>query len=125
MRPLAATKEAHHFYPLLFYFRFKEPTYSVSRFSFVLLDLTTLIDTTLDRQRYSALVRSAPVASLRRCALLLLETLDRNLPTTDEAPAEAAETCNYEESYAAAVETLQRAGIEARPNGGSGDGAVR
>lgn len=48
-RSLAATKEAHHFYPLLFYFRFKEPFYAVSRFSFVLLDAATLIDTALDR----------------------------------------------------------------------------
>jgi len=31
---------AHHFYPLLFYFRFEEPLYAVSRFSFVLLVAT-------------------------------------------------------------------------------------
>jgi hypothetical protein len=117
VRPLAATKESHHFYPLLFYFRFKEPTYSVTRFTFILLDLTTLIDTTLDREKYGALVRSAPVASLRRCSLLLLETLDRNLPTADEGHAQSAEAGNFEESYAAAVRTLQRAGIEVRPNG--------
>jgi hypothetical protein len=47
-RSLAATKEAHHFYPLLFYFRFEAPLYAVSRFSFVLLELTTLIATALD-----------------------------------------------------------------------------
>uniref|UniRef100_UPI003F27C64C ion channel n=1 Tax=Rhizobium sp. F40D2 TaxID=3453141 RepID=UPI003F27C64C len=64
-RLLAMTKEAHHFYPLLFYFRFREPFYSVSRFSFILLDLTTLIETTLDRQQHSALVRSAPVVSCK------------------------------------------------------------
>lgn len=46
VRPLAATKEAHHFYPLLFYFRFTEPLYSVSRLNFVILDLTALIRTT-------------------------------------------------------------------------------
>ena len=77
-RSLAMTKEAHHFYPLLFYFRFREPLYSVSRMSFILLDLTTLIETTLDRQKYGALIRSGPVSSLRDCARLLLETLDRN-----------------------------------------------
>jgi len=64
VRSLALTKEAHHFYPLLFYFRFTEPLYSVSRMTFVLLDLTTLIDTTLDRQKHGAFVRSAPVGSL-------------------------------------------------------------
>jgi len=119
VRPLAATKEAHHFYPLLFYFRFKEPIYSVSRFSFILLDLTTLIDTALDRQRHGALARSTPVESLRQCALLLLETLDRHFPTADERHADAAQALNYDESYANAAETLRRAGAEARPNDGS------
>jgi hypothetical protein len=91
----------------------------VSRFSFVLLDLTTLIDTTLDRKRYSAFVRSAPVAALRQCALLLLETLDRNLPTAKHAPRDVAEARDDQESYAAAVETLQRAGIETRSDAAS------
>lgn len=118
VHPLALTKEAHHFYPLLFYFRFKEPTYAVSRFSFIVLDLTALIDTTLDPRKHGAFVRSAPVGSLRRCALLLLETLNRHFPTTDD-PQAAAQALSYEGSYAAATETLQRAGIEVRRDGGS------
>lgn len=117
VRPLAVTKEAHHFYPLLFYFRFKDPLYSVSRLTLVLLDLTTLIDTTLDREEHASLVRSAPVAAVRRGALLLLETLDRNFPTANEEQADWPS--RYEESYAAAVETLRRAGIKVRPDGGS------
>lgn len=115
VRPLAAEKEAHHFYPLLFYFRFVDPVYSVSRLTFVMLDLTTLIDTTLDRERYGSLVRSAPVAALRRCALLLLETVDRNMPTDKETPGAAPEA-RTDQSYATAVERLRRAGIETRPN---------
>jgi len=116
VQPLAGQKEAHHFYPLLFYFRFEDAFYAASRFSFVLLDLTTLIDTTLDRERYSAIVRSASVASLRRCAFLLLETLDRNMPTGREAPGGVTEA-RTEQTYPAAVETLRRAGIKIRPNG--------
>lgn len=116
VQPLAAIKEAHHFYPLLFYFRFAEPTYSVSRLGFVLLDLTTLIDTTLDPVKYGTLVRSAPVMSLRRCALLLLETLDRHFQTEHDAPTVSAEAGSYEESYRIAVETLQRAGLDAQSN---------
>ena len=114
VRPLAMIKEAHHFYPMLFYFRFKEPIYSVSRISFILLDLTTLIDTTLDEHRDKTLVRSAPVESLRRGAQLLIETLDRNFPTRHETQAGSA--ANYKESYADAVETLRRAGVLTRPN---------
>jgi ion channel len=116
VRPMTATKEAHHFYPLLFYFRFREPMYSVSRFSFILLDLATLIDTTLDRQKHKLLVRSAPVDALRRGALLLLETLDQNFPTADEG---RTDSLRYDESYAAATTTLQRGGIEVRPESAS------
>lgn len=113
VRPLAVTKEAHHFYPLLFYFRFKEPLYSVSRLTFVLLDLTTLIDTALDREKEAALVRSASVAAVRRGARLILETLERNFPTASGGESDRS---HYEESYAAAVETLRSAGIEVRPD---------
>ncbi|MBV8685302.1 MAG: hypothetical protein JOZ90_14765 [Alphaproteobacteria bacterium] len=114
VRPLAQTKEAHHFYPLLFYFRFKEPIYAVSRFTFILLDVVTLIDTTLDRHEHKTLQRSAPVESLRRCAVMLLETLDRNFPTRDGP--RAGSTARSEESYALAVATLRRAGVEVRPD---------
>ncbi|MBB6219843.1 hypothetical protein GGI64_004372 [Rhizobium leguminosarum] len=114
-RLLAMTKEAHHFYPLLFYFRFREPFYSVSRFSFILLDLTTLIETTLDRQQHSALVRSAPVVSLQSCARLLLATLDRNFPTVGEKQMQSR-TGDFASSCAAVLETLRRAGIKTNPD---------
>ena len=68
--PLAATKEVHHFYLLLFYFRFHDPRYAMSLFGFLLLDLVTLIDTALDHDRYATLIASAPVAlfeEARRC----------------------------------------------------------
>jgi hypothetical protein len=117
VRALAATKEAHHFYPLLFYFRFKEPYYSVSRLSFVLLDLTTLIDTALPRERFETLASSAPVVALRRCAFLLLETLDRNFATGRDGEEASAETAWDRESFALAIATLARAGIPVEADG--------
>ncbi len=110
VRPLAATKEAHHFYPLLFYFRFEEPRYAVSRFCFVLLDLTTLIDTVLDPERFGALIGSTPVAELRRGALLLLETLDRSFPTGDACGEDRAENGRRKQRFVAATRTLADAG---------------
>ena len=115
-RSLAATKEAHHLYPLLFYFRFQEATYAVSRFSFVLLDLVTLIGTALDRNECGSLVRSAAVTSLRQCAMLLLELLDRNLQTTPKR-ADAAESFRGRQSFATAIDTLAHAGIATRLDG--------
>ncbi len=87
-RSLAAIMEAHHFYPLLFYFRFEDPLYSVPRFSFVILDLVTLIGTALDQRQSGWLMRSASVTSLRQCTLMLLATLDENLrPRVTERPS--------------------------------------
>jgi len=117
VRSLAATKEAHHFYPLLFYFRFEEPLYAVSRFCFVLLDATTLIGTALDWQRYGTLTGSAPVTSIRRCAMLLLKTLDANFPTTCDSTDDAAEGRRLRQSYLVATETLASAGIAVRRDG--------
>lgn len=111
VRSVAATKEAHHFYPLLFYFRFREPHYAVSRFTFLLLDLTALIDTALDRQRYGTLIASAAVAALRRGAMLLLETLDRNFPTHDGGARDAAEAWRDRQHYVLATAILRRAGV--------------
>lgn len=117
VRSLAATKEAHHFYPLLFYFRFEDSFYSVSRFGFVLLDLTTLIETALDRQRYGTLVSSAPVTSLRRGSLLLLDTLDQNLPAAKSLAGQAAEAWHDRQRYVTAMKTLTCAGIAVQPEG--------
>ncbi|WP_218776009.1 potassium channel family protein [Sphingomonas sp. TZW2008] len=117
VRSLAATKEAHHFYPLLFYFRFEEPLYAVSRFSFVLLDATTLIDTALDRARYRALAASAPVAAVRRGARLLLETLDSHFPTVRDRADAATEAWPLRQSYDAAIRTLAGAKITTQPEG--------
>jgi hypothetical protein len=117
IRPLAAIKEAHHFYPLLFYFRFREPLYSVSRFGFVLLDLMTLIESALDHRRYGTLVGSAPLTALRRATLMLFDTLDRNFPTSSHHPEHAAESWQGRRSYVEASRTLARAGIDAQPDG--------
>lgn len=114
---LAATKEAHHFYPLLFYFRFEDPRYAVSRFSFVLLDLTALIPAALDQRRYATLIGSAPVAALRRGALLLLETLDRNVPPKSRSSVETGEDWLQRQRYDAATATLARNGIAVAPDG--------
>lgn len=120
---VAATKEAHHFYPLLFYFRFEEPLYAVSRFSFVLLDLTTLIETALARPQYSALIDSAPVSSLRQGISLLLETLDRNFPST--MPERDFDRPRSTQSFGDAGRTLERAGILVQPGGSDRYLAIR
>jgi hypothetical protein len=114
---LAVTKEAHHFYPLLFYFRFEEPRYAVSRFSFVLLDTVTLIEAALDQRRYGNLATCAAVAAIRRGARMLLETLDAHFPTADDRTDAVIETVLLEASYLKATQILENAGIAVRPDG--------
>ena len=43
---MAATKEAHHFYPVLFYMRFEQSFYSLSFATLVLLDAVTIMRST-------------------------------------------------------------------------------
>lgn len=44
---MTQSKEAHHFYPVLFYFRFDDAYHSVSRSALVALDTVSLIRSAL------------------------------------------------------------------------------
>jgi hypothetical protein len=68
-------KEAHHFYPILFYFRFPEPYYSVSRSSLVMLDAVSLIRSALPKEA-DWLKQSGAVTQLSAAAMLLVSTLN-------------------------------------------------
>ena len=82
-------KETHHFYPILFYFRFPEPYYAVSRSSLVALDAVTLIQCAMPNDA-EWLKQSAAVTQLSAATLLLLSTLnevflqEEAVPTTDQ-----------------------------------------
>jgi hypothetical protein len=112
---LAAAKEGHHFYPVLFYFRFDTPIYSVSRVCLVALDAVTLIRTAL-ADRYAAVRQSAAVEQVERAAMKLLESLDRNFldVTMPDPPAEPDPETRHRwvRRYAAAVRRLREAGVE-------------
>src|SRR4051794_18295429 len=79
-------KEAHHFYPILFYFRFPEPYYSVSRSWLVALDAVSLIRSALPKEA-DWLKQSGAVTQLSMAAPLLLSTLN-DVFLQDEASAE-------------------------------------
>ena len=81
-------KEAHHFYPVLFYFRFENPRYSVSRFALVALDAVSLLRSTLVGPEAQRLAASGPVEQLYRATLMLVRTLETNfLPDDPPAPS--------------------------------------
>lgn len=109
-------KESHNFYPVLFYFRFREALYSVSVASLLALDTATLLTTALDEKRYAWLKNASAVITLREGAALLISTLEQTfLPkrAAREAPDER-EMRRWRVRYFAALRRLQAAGIQTR-----------
>ena len=72
---IAATKEAHHFYPVLFYMRFAEHYYSLSFSTLILLDTLTIIRSVLSDQ-YSAVKQLGALDQIWEGSLLLLTSLE-------------------------------------------------
>lgn len=106
-------KEAHHFYPVLFYFRFEEPRYSVSRFALVALDAVSLLRTVLDGPEARRLKASGPVGQLYRASLMLVCTLEKTfLPGDPRDPAiEPDRSAMWRSSCADAIAHLGGAGL--------------
>ncbi len=113
---LTAIKESHHFYPVLFYFRFHSPYYSVSRFTLMALDVVTLIKRALDDKQYAWLKESSSVAQLWRAAMMLVTTLeDTFLPEGKPEPTTSPDeqTINrWRDRYLSALRRLRQAGIQ-------------
>ena len=115
----ATVKESHHFYPMLFFFRFREPYYSISRTALVSLDTVSLIKSALDDKEYGWLKESAAVDDLWRAAMLELQTLARDfLPDEDlDASPDPQTVERWRKRYNAAVERLDAAKIKTAKNG--------
>ncbi|WP_370539065.1 two pore domain potassium channel family protein [Aureimonas sp. AU22] len=86
---MAEIKEGHHFYPILFYFRFREPCYSVSRTAFLTLDTLSLIKSALADDTAGWVKRSATIQQLWSVSLMLVSTLDRTF--LDQVSRQAGE----------------------------------
>jgi hypothetical protein len=112
----SAIKESHHFYPLLFYFRFPEPYYSVSQTTTVLFDTVSLLKSAISDEDYSWLKESATVAQCWRSAILLVGMLEdiflHGQPAQLRTPADAAAREQWRKRYMAALDRMQQAGIK-------------
>jgi hypothetical protein len=73
---VTTAKESHHFYPVLFYFRFDAAYYSVSSITLMSFDVVTLIRSALDEEQGGWLERSAAVRELWWSALTLARMLE-------------------------------------------------
>ena len=111
-------KEAHHFYPVLALFRFRDPYYSMSAPISLGLDTVTLIKSALDDDEYAWLKESTAVTLLWRALIMQTGILDNAYDLGHEAargePPDAATLERWRHRYLAAVERLRNAGIRTR-----------
>jgi hypothetical protein len=112
---LTGIKESHHFYPVLFYFRFDENFYAPPRFLLTALDVVALVKTALDERSLGWLRESAALTELEHASNLLLDTLDQRFPV-QSAPAgddpQLAE--QVRQRFMLALRRLHAAGIPTR-----------
>ena len=122
---LVQAKEAHHFYPVLFFFRFHEPYYSVSRFTLVSLDVASVIRSALHEQEYGWLMESAPVTQIWRAGLKLAVTLEATfLPggaPEHPTPPDEEQLALWRRRYRAALRRLRQAGIRTTEDEDAGE----
>lgn len=112
---VAAIKETHHFYPVLFYFRFDEAFYAASRMLLVTLDAAALVRTALDSRELGWLQKSAGLDELERSSALLLRTLARNFPVHDGPSANGTQARERGRlRYERALLRLREAGVPTR-----------
>jgi hypothetical protein len=111
---MAETKEGHHFYPVLFYFRFREPYYSVSRSTLLCLDSVSLIKSALADDKAGWVKKSASVQQLWSVSRMLVATLDETF--LGQRPEARSYTVDDKEEpwrtrYFAALRRLRQAGL--------------
>lgn len=112
---MTAVTEALHFYPALFYFRFRNPAYAVSHFTLVALDTVLLIESALDEECYGWLPKSAAVTQLQRSSLTLVTILTETfLPAITPKGSSASDSQTLDRwrgRYHRGISRLQQAGI--------------
>jgi hypothetical protein len=114
---LAQVHEAHHLYPLLFYFRFDTRYPNTSLYLATLLEADTLVQCALDDGQLGWLKRSAAVCQLHRSGSDLLQLLERvfvaeRFPASTAATGAIADGARFDQALA----ILQDAGIATSPD---------
>lgn len=109
-------KESHHFYPILTFFRFRQPFYGWSAAILRCLDTVTLIKSALDDEEFGWVKESAAVTQIWRAGILSTKLLDEaerhhGDATHGEEPDEATRE-RWRRRYHAAVRRLRQAGVK-------------
>ena len=119
---MVEVKEAHHFYPLLFFFHTGEGHHSLVRCLRLALDTVSHLKACLDDERYPNVKEAGSLFQLERAAMLLVDTvartflprrLERELPDDGPQP-------HWREQYRRACRRLAEAGIATRADAEAG-----
>lgn len=111
---MTAMKETHHLYPVLFYFRFEQPYYSVSTQAHLTLDTASLIRSSLAGKDAAWLKEAAAVETLWRVSQMLVLTLETAFLPGDPPTADTvdpAERERWRAHWETAISRLDEAGI--------------
>lgn len=110
-------EESHRFYPILHFFHFRQPYYSMAEIVLVALDTATLIRSVLDTERYGWLIGSTAVNSLWLSGIHILKTIHRGLlPYRAGRPYDVADfnPTDWRGHFEEAVQRFQQEGISCR-----------
>ncbi|MFC4172439.1 potassium channel family protein [Microvirga sp. GCM10011540] len=112
--------EAHHSYPVLHYFRRREPAFAMARVALVVLDAASLARSALDPKHHRSFVRSASIQALWGSGLQLLAGTQGFVPREgsrqnrrDRGSQAAGDEHRWRARFAAAVRRLQEEGTVA------------
>ncbi len=111
---MSALKEAHHFYPVLFYFRFDESFYAVSELTLLSMDTVSLLRSAIDEQRFAWLQESGATSQLWRASMMLARALEDNFlgaGSTAEMQRDSRTLELWRRRYDAALLRLQQAHV--------------
>jgi hypothetical protein len=113
---MTQVKESHHFYAVLFFFRFNESYYSMSQTSLTALDTVSLIKSALSDEKYAWLKESLSTTQLWRASMMMLKTsantfLSGEMPDEQKHPDEQTLE-SWRRRYFAALKRLRQANIE-------------
>ena len=110
-RDLFQLLESHHSYPILHYFRFREPKYSLARMTYIAMDTAALLQSALHPQHYQTLINSTAVTELQTGGLYMLKQLADSF-LTRSFEATYSQKKEWREWYYQVVKLLNSAGIK-------------
>lgn len=120
---LVELKEAHHFYPLLFYFRAANVCFASSRLLLVALDTVTLVRSAVREDIGTRIAAGASMQQLWRGGILMADTLEGTFlrrPDPPEYHVDGEMEERWRARYFAGRERLRLAGIALREDAEEG-----